>query len=160
MNFFQLVKEPSISLGVLGWFSFLQKEKYQKHAAVDTGTCINLTRFLRDPTLWGMNLAVSAPDGSFPIAGIVRPCSPNAVASSFAQHVGLGLSVVLFQRALYCFRPIVGAAEGIVLPSWGYCPTLMCLFMLLVSLSGQPQFYATRPPCSHSHSPPTPGLLL
>lgn len=107
-----------------------------------------------------MNLAVSAPDGLFPIAGIVRPCSPNAVASSFAQHVGLGLSVVLFQHALYCFRPIVGAAEGIVLPSWGYCPTLMCLFMLLVSLSGQPQFYATGPPCSHSHSPPTSGLLL
>lgn len=60
-----------------------------------------LARSHRDPTLWGMNLALSAPDGSFPIAVIG---SPGAFASSLAQHVGLGCGrgvvsacVVLFQ---------------------------------------------------------------
>lgn len=63
--------------------------------------------------------------------------------------------VVLFQAQC-------GPVEGIVLSSWGYCPrpTYVCLFMLLVSLSGQRQFHATRPPRSHSHSPLTSALSL
>lgn len=58
---------------------------------------VHLIQSCGDLTLWDMNLAVSAPDGSFPIAVIVWCCSPSDVASSFTQcHVGLGSAVVLF----------------------------------------------------------------
>ena len=70
-------------------------------------------------------------------------------------HGVVSACVVLFQAQR-------GAAEGIVLSSCGYCPrlTYTCLFILLVSLSGQRQFHAMGPPCSHSHSTLTSALSL
>lgn len=92
-----------------------------------------------------MNLAVSAPDGSLPIAVIVAARLGRRCCSE------LGPACWLRPGPPCCFSHCCivparcgGAAQRIVLPSWGHCPTPMCLFMLLLSLSGQPRFYATH----------------
>lgn len=63
-------------------------------------------------------------------------------SGSFSHHVGSGPTLLLFQHVLHCFRAQCGAAEGIVLSSWGYCPRLMYvrLFTLLGNLSEHGRF--------------------
>lgn len=127
------------------WLILSRKEKLLQHVALGAKTCRSRLDLTETPHCEAWTWLCQHLMDRFPLRSLLRPRSPGAVASSFAQHVGLGpargvisASVVLFQARCG------GAAKRIVLPSWGYCPTPMCLFMLLASLSGQPQFYATR----------------
>lgn len=139
-----------MSFGGLGWF-------YQ-HVAADTETeSVNLAPISARPHTVRHEL------GCVSTWWIVSHCGhccgrarPGAVASSFAQRVGLGPAPwCCFSVCCIVSGPLWGgAADRIVLASWGYCPTPMCLFMLLASLSGQPQFHATGPPRSHSRPAP------
>lgn len=138
------------------WLILFSKEKLLQNVAVEAKTCKSRLDLTKTPHCEAWTWLCQHLMDRFPLRSLLRPCSPAAVASSFAQRVGLGpargvisATVVLFQA--HCG----GAAKRIVLPSWGYCPTSMCLFMLLASLSGQPQFHATRPLVPTVVGPPT-----
>lgn len=152
MNQFQQQVTHLWVLGALGWF-FSMWQRTRR-------CCVSLAPISPRPHTVRHEL------GCVSTWWIVSHCGhccgrarPGAVASSFAQHVGLGPAPwCCFSVCCIVSGPLWGgAAERIVLPSWGYCPTPMCLFMLLASLSGQPQFHATRPPRSHSRRPPDIG---
>lgn len=176
----QMKKQPPIN-AVYTWLVWPNKKKKKKKNAQVTHRWINFSSKWTIYEFWGpadtetcVNLALISPRphtvrhelGCVSTWWIVSHCGhccgrarPGAVASSFAQRVGLGPAPwCCFSVCCIVSGPLWGgAAERIVLPSWGYCPTPMCLFMLLASLSGQPQFHATGPPRSHSRRPPDIG---
>lgn len=85
-------------------------------------THVHVTRSCKYLTFWNMKLAVSAPDGSFPIGVIVWCCSPSSGVAHRAVVLLQALTTaMLAQDWLCCCFSLSGIVSGPMCRAGGYC---------------------------------------
>lgn len=85
-------------------------------------THVHVTQSCKYLTFWNMKLAVSAPDGSFPIGIIVWCCSPSSGVAHRAVVLLQALTTaMLTQDWLYCCFSVSGIVSGPMCRAGGYC---------------------------------------